>query len=1351
VTRYRIAVAAFLFMSWPLPFDVIAAEHAATASERTQNSNVALIEKGNWPDTLAATRENYQATNAVMAASGWYLCNEKFDSRSIHEAYPPETLHVAFDASRSIDGWKIVPRTEDGRFARYLSPGQTTYIYREFICTRDDAHLESTFAVNAGHLAVWHNGVRVFAEESENTREPLQKTVALRFRKGKNFLLVKMAAARGANFKFSTNRTSMNQLKKELSKHYGHGAFLLCKSGYFKEHQRWLFERDTGDLLKQAATALLSSLRGFSELERDLAVLTDKSPDAHPAEWIGFYTTVASLRRDFDLARSQWEMTADTEALRRALLDLDKTFPGEYPGARYLEQLAAFESELPEIRDGVMRREKAALDRYQAYLAFRRAALLANPLIDFEELLFVRRVEGIYTGLPNNYIGNTGITYDLDDTIATTRIRDTSPAFNTVYKPSRNVFCGDIDLHFDAEKIVFSSLDAHGQWQVYELPLRGSEPRQVTHEPDDVDCYDPMYLPDERILFNCTSGYHGVPCIGGKDDVANLHVMEKDGSNVRRLCYDQDHDWYPSLLPNGRVLYLRWEYTDTPHYFSRVLMHMRPDGTDQVEFYGSNSYWPNGLWYARALPGSNSRFVAIVSGHHGSTRMGELAVFDVGKGRFETSGVIQRIPGYGKPVEPVIVDGLSNGSWPKFIHPYPLSDKYFLVSARLTGGTSPVGIYLVDVFDNILLLKEVPGQMLLEPIPLRKSDRPPVIPDRVQKDSTEATVYIQDIYTGKGLRDVPRSTVSSLRVFQYEYGYRDYAGGNSIACDGAWDVRRIIGTVPVYEDGSASFVLPANTPISVQPLDAEGKAMALFRSWFVGMPGETVSCIGCHEDQNEAVPSKQSIASLTRPARPEPWYGPKRGFSFVREVQPVLDRYCVGCHSGTRAENEKIPDLSFDPNDKNTYVRTGKSNYFSTSYSALHPYVRRNGLEGDYHPLTPLEFHADTSELIQILKKNHHGVRLDREAWDRLVTWIDLNVPFYGTWHEASRGRLPASDQRVQRRYELRKRYAGIDEDIEAVTETYVPVPFVKPDEPARPTETMSVEGWPFDTDAAKARQGANAMMALPLTDQIHINFVRVPAGRFVMGSRDGELDELPLCAVAIPKPFWMATTEVSNQQYRVFDERHDSGYLDAWWLNQPRRGYDVRQPDSPVIRVSWQRAMEFCEWVSKRTGRRMTLPTEAQWEWACRAGSAADMSYGERVADFSHHENLADVTTKQLVRGGIANTPLENPSPAEAYLPADYTSDDGALVTTRIGSYRPNAWGLHDMHGNVQEWTRSTYLPYPFREMESQHALDATERKVVRGGSWRDRPKRATASYRRDYPSWQAVYNVGFRVIIEE
>jgi len=272
-------------------FQAFADGSTVTSGEHAPQSNSVFVERGNWPDTLAATREHFQATNAVMAVSDWYLSTAKYDSRVIDEPYPPETLHVTFDATVTMDGWEMVKRTEDDQFARYLSPGTTTYTYREFLCARDKTCLQATFAVNAGHLAVWHNGERLFAEESKDISEPLQKTVTLCFKKGKNRLLVKMAGARGANFKFSIS--AMSQLEKELIKHYGREAFLLCDAGYFKEYQRWLRESDTGDLLREATSALLSSVKGFPELECKLADLSEMSPDTHVAEWIEFYTTVA--------------------------------------------------------------------------------------------------------------------------------------------------------------------------------------------------------------------------------------------------------------------------------------------------------------------------------------------------------------------------------------------------------------------------------------------------------------------------------------------------------------------------------------------------------------------------------------------------------------------------------------------------------------------------------------------------------------------------------------------------------------------------------------------------------------------------------------------------------------------------------------------------------------------------------------------------------------------------------------------------------------------------------------------------------------------------------------------------
>ncbi len=493
-------------------------------------------------------------------------------------------------------------------------------------------------------------------------------------------------------------------------------------------------------------------------------------------------------------------------------------------------------------------------------------------------------------------------------------------------------------------------------------------------------------------------------------------------------------------MPDGRILYLRWDYTDTPHVWNRVLFTMNPDGTGQSEFYGSNSYWPNAVFHARPIPNQPTQFVGIVTGHHVG-RAGEMIIFDRSKGRFETDGVVQRIGDRHGKVVPLIEDKLTAHSWPKFLHPYPLSDKYFLVSCKPTPD-SLWGIYLVDVFDNLVLLKEQEGRALLEPIPLRATRRPPVLADRAIADTDEGAVFVADIYAGPGLQGIPRGTIKGLRVFTYHFAYQKHAGINHrVGADGPWEVKRVLGTVPVQADGSVFFRVPAKTPISLQPLDEEGKAVQMMRSWLTVMPGETQSCIGCHEDNRglPSIPLQGSLAAMKPPASLTPWYGQPRGFSFTREVQPVLDKYCVSCHDGAPAEDGTIlADLRGDQDVIWAYrhgnpellrfvdtpleeLMAKYNGLFPPSYIALRKQIRVGGLESDLHLLPPMEFHADTSRLIQMLQKGHHGVQLGDEAWDRLITWIDLNAPCHGTWSEFA---SIAGDQ-SQRRCELRAMYGG--------------------------------------------------------------------------------------------------------------------------------------------------------------------------------------------------------------------------------------------------------------------------------------------------------------------------------------
>jgi formylglycine-generating enzyme required for sulfatase activity len=224
-----------------------------------------------------------------------------------------------------------------------------------------------------------------------------------------------------------------------------------------------------------------------------------------------------------------------------------------------------------------------------------------------------------------------------------------------------------------------------------------------------------------------------------------------------------------------------------------------------------------------------------------------------------------------------------------------------------------------------------------------------------------------------------------------------------------------------------------------------------------------------------------------------------------------------------------------------------------------------------------------------------------------------------------------------------------------------------------------------------------------------------------------------------------MGRCEVTNEQYRQFDPAHDSRFehKGSWVFSEHHLGWPLNQPRQPVVRISWDEARAFCAWLSGRSGARVDLPTEAQWEWACRAGTAGQLGYGGINDDFSPFANLADATIRDLAYDTDGRYTAD-------IVPRDARFDDGVLVTAAVGSFQPNPWGLHDMHGNAWEWTRSCYRPYPYRRDDGRNDPGTAGERVVRGGSWYDRPKRARSGYRLGYDSWQKVFNVGFRVVVE-
>ena len=1042
-----------------------------------------------------------------------------------------------------------------------------------------------------------------------------------------------------------------------------------------------------------------------------------------------------AIRSDYPPAaapRQPGVSVARWRALRMGIDDLAATFDGRYPhSGTYRKRLSALRAEQDALPPDADPASYAAIAK--RFEKLQREALLGNPLLDFERLLMIRR-RADRLGLLMNAYGNAELkpTGYGNTLVALAPVRPDGK-LTTIFAPEADRFIGDLDLHYDADRLLMSTPDANGRWTVAELHLTNGvlTPLPLIEDPD-VHNFDACYLPDNRIVFTSTAPFTGVPCVGGKSKVGNLYLCDH-GGRIRRLTHDQDHNWCPTVLNSGRILYQRWEYADIAHAFTRLLFHANPDGSGQMEYYGSNSFWPTTLFFTRAIPGHPTRVVTVVGGHHDAPRQGDLVILDPARGRFETEGVVQRIPGHGKAVEPVILDGLVGNRWPRFLHPYPLGANHFIVSCKPTRDAL-WGVYLVDVFDNFVLLAEEPGYAMLEPVPLRKTPRPPIVPDRFEPGRRDATVFMMDVYHGPGLRGVPRGTVKALRLLSYEFTFHGFGGEpDRVGFDGPWDVKRILGTVPVESDGSAHFRVPACTPVAVQPLDAEGKALALMRSWFTAVPGETLSCVGCHEPQNSAPPAELAPVGAKRKASEiTPWYGAPRGFAFTREVQPVLDAYCVACHHGKPLTNGQTAfDLTARPAE---CVPSAFQMRFTPSYVALRRFVHGHTLESDAHMLPVRAFHADTSKLVQILRDGHYGVRLDREAWDRLITWIDLNAPAHGTWNEVV-GHIPAKAPWVARgaarRRELHRRYAGIDEDPEALYPAAV-LTNVFPVDIAQALRARAPRAKPGARPPDRPRPTPEGRRVL-LADSIGLELVRIGPGDFVMGSDDGYPNERPARPVAVTKDFWIGRLEVSNREYACFDPSHDSGLEtgEQYAFGDDERGHLLNRPEQPVVRVSREQAMAFCRWLSEKTGSPFDLPTEVQWEYACRAGTTTSLWYGTLDDDFSDAANLSDATHHTVDYPHV-------PTALPPWRPADTRFDDGWRVSAPVGTFEPNPWGLHDMHGNVAEWTRSPYG-------------GAAHRGVVRGGSWLDRPRRARAGFRLQYAASQAIHDVGFRVVCEE
>jgi hypothetical protein len=649
-----------------------------------------------------------------------------------------------------------------------------------------------------------------------------------------------------------------------------------------------------------------------------------------------------------------------------------------------------------------------------------------NPLLDFDELLFVKR----YTPPPahqcSHHVGSAQ--RPGADLCILKGLRPDGQVRTVLGDQLPPGAIGRPDLSFDAETIVFPYSaprteptpypiglpDQTGgaclDYQIYEMGVDGRGLRKLTDGPSENT--EPCYLPDGRICFTSSRCERFVQC-GDWAIVFSLCAMNRDGTDVVALTEAKEGEWFPSVLDDGRIIYMRWEYVIKPFNTIQYLWTVNPNGTGAKLAYGEHyafSPGPISFIEARQIPGT-SKVIATGAAHH-NAGVGPICIVDLRENRGRPDGLLRVTPEVGYPETAEMPNTVSQAGW--YSAPWPLSETCYLAGYSFEpahNAPAGYGIYLMDIHGNKELIYRDPDRSCYSPVPLKPRKVPPVLPPEVEHTEPTATgtMVMSDVY--QGLNDVPRGTIKYLRVLESVCkDVHSVPQRLDLGIGSGWDPRAVLGTVQVEEDGSACFEVPARKAIFFQALDENYMLVQGMRSFVSVQPGETIGCVGCHESYRSApARHRRPSAALAKPPQeiaPPPWG--TCGVSFPQLVQPILDRHCVRCHDGTQGDKK-----SFDVTGGNWVSPEGPDNHYppapsdpyrvTTSFVTLLEYVdvtRLSGYGGGNLPVPPYAVGSHRSRLVQLLDAGHYDVHLDPAESRALIAWIDCNAPFLGNWDE---------------------------------------------------------------------------------------------------------------------------------------------------------------------------------------------------------------------------------------------------------------------------------------------------------------------------------------------------------------
>ena len=761
-----------------------------------------------------------------------------------------------------------------------------------------------------------------------------------------------------------------------------------------------------------------------------------------------------SLRRDaliFGSDRSPADVVfRRTEALVRCLQSLPMP-----------PDLALEAKLLEDLRPTLQAEEATRRKTFAVLTALRRRIAFKNPLLDFDQIVFLKHNKQARgeRHMVDQYFGfnaeKSGGVYVLEKPFGDrpsvcsllSKARVGNGRLQGRALENQGGFVA-LDLDWDAQTLLFAYTEAeHGLpsgvtcdtnvwseadarrepqsrfyhfrpetcYHLFSMKADGSGLTQLTDGP--WNDFDGCFLPDKRIAFISTRTGGQLRCGFRPDPTYTLHAMRQDGGDIVQLSYHDTDEWQPSVDNSGMLVYTRWDYVDRDSDAAHHLWHCYPDGRDPRSYHGNypdrRELRPWMEMSVRAVPGSQ-KYVAVAAPHHGEA-YGSLVLIDERSQDDRATEQIKRItpevPFPESESAPGVPHAKGNHRPNAEVYgsPWPLSEDFYLVV--YDEGRRNYGLYLLDSFGNRELLYRDAALACLDPIPLKPRLRPPVLPvqtaqalgdRRAVADPSMGAVMVMNVY--ESAQPWPAgSQIKRLRVVALFPKDNSVADEPNVGLAAQSLCRGVLGTVPVETDGSVSFLAPPGVGFYFQALDENGLAVQTMRSDTYLHPGETLTCLGCHETKQASSGTgdgKRPLAMRREPSVLEPESAGSFPLTFPRLVQPVLEAKCVGCHEENRKKG--APSLRGD-----RFGVNGWSEAFQTLRKRAWGMSGGNGValkERQYS--LPGKDGARVSKLYATLTSGHHGVKLSAEEMRRITLWMDCNSNFYGAYHDTEKQAL---------------------------------------------------------------------------------------------------------------------------------------------------------------------------------------------------------------------------------------------------------------------------------------------------------------------------------------------------------